>query len=75
MRNVLKHMKKQFCDFSDFNFTSYGHFCTQNTLIFDEFSRYLEKNGKIDFLFNSANCASFIKTGEKLRGGSLLILS
>ena len=27
------------------------------------------KNRKIDFLFDSKHCASFIKTGAKLRGG------
>ena len=32
LRNVLKQMKNQF---SDFYLSSYGHFCTQNTPIFD----------------------------------------
>ena len=33
------------------------------------------KNRKIDYLFDSAHCASFIKTGAKLRGRGLHILS
>ena len=36
MWNMLNRKKKQI---SDFYFSSYGHFCTQITLIFDEFSR------------------------------------
>ena len=33
------------------------------------------KKRKIDFSFDSAHYVSFIKTGEKLRGGGLNILS
>ena len=69
MRNVLKRMKNQSNDFSDFYFSSYDHFCTQNC----QFSMNCHDNSKnkdrkIDFSFDSAYCASFFKMEAKLRG-------
>ena len=67
MRNELNRKKHQISDF--FDFSSYGHFCSKNC----QFS--INKNWKIDFSFNSAHCASFMKVGSKLRGGGLHIHS
>ena len=60
--------KNHISDFSDFHSSSYGHFCTKN----GQFSMNLNdksenKNRKIDFLFDSTYCASFMKVGSKLR--------
>ena len=45
MRNVLKRPKNQISDFSDFCFSSYGHFCIQNLVNF----RWLEQKEKLFF--------------------------
>ena len=54
--------KNHISDFSDFHFSSYGHFCTKNcqfSMNFHDNSK--NKNRKIDFLFDSTHCASFMK--------------
>ena len=58
--------------FSDFYFSSNGHFCTNNcqfSMNFHDISK--NKNRKIDFSFDSSHCASIVKIGAKLseRGG------
>ena len=59
---------KEKADFSDLYFSSYGHFCAP---IFDEFyEKSKNKKFKIDFSFDSAHCASFMKMGAKLRGSA-----
>ena len=71
MRNVLNRKKNQILDFSDFYFSSYGHFCSRNCpfpMNFHDNSK--NKNRKMDFSFDSALYASFMKMGVKLRGGS-----
>ena len=62
MQNVLKQMKNYFLDFY---FSSYGHFVLKTSIFSMNKNR---KNWKIDFSFDSAHCASFIKTGAKLKG-------
>ena len=67
--------KNHSSDFSDFDFLSSGHFCTKNcqfSIHFHDNSK--NKNQKIDFLFDSTHCASFMKMGARLRGGDLHIL-
>ena len=54
--NQLNRNKNQIPDFSDFYFSSYGHFCAVIIPILDEISR--------------KKSASSIKTGSKLGGGS-----
>ena len=74
MWNVLNRKKNKI---SDFYVPSYGHFCTKNcqfSMNFHDNSK--NKNWKIDFSFNSALCASYMKIGAKLRGqGGLHILT
>ena len=72
-----KDQKKNYIsDFFDIYFSNYGYFCTQNC----QFSMNSHDNSKnkirkINFSFDSALCASFMKMGAKLRGGGLRILS
>ena len=74
MRNVLNRKKNHV---SDFSYSSYGHFCTQNCQFSMNFhDNPKNKNRKMDFSFVSAQSASFMKIGAKLReGGGLHILS
>ena len=77
MRNVLNRKKNQASDFSDFYFFELWSFFVIFLLKSPQFSMnfhdYLKnknrKNGKINFSFDSAYCASFMKMGAKLRGG------
>ena len=69
MRNVLNRKRNPISDFSDFNFSSYGHFCTKNSkfsLNFHDNSK--NKSRKIDFSLDLAHCASFMRMGAILRG-------
>ena len=66
MRNELKRMKNQFYDFLIFIFWAMVIFVLKKL----QFSMNLHDNSKNRnfFLFYSAHCASFVKTGAKLRG-------
>ena len=68
MRNALNRKQNKI---SDFKFSSYCHFYTKNC----HFSKKFHDNSKnkirkIDFSFDSAHCASFMKMRAKPRGGS-----
>ena len=67
--------KNKISDFSDFYFSSYGHFCSK----YCQFSMNFHDNSKNKiqnfFLFVSAHYASFMNVGSKLRVGGLLIVS
>ena len=77
MQNRLNRKKNQISAFSDFHFSSYGHFldifghfASQFSMNFYDNSKNKNReNWKIDFSFVSAHYASSIKTGSKLRGG------
>ena len=66
--------EKSYFSYFRFLFSSFGHFCTKNCQLLMNFHDNSKnknwKNQKIDFSFDSAHCASFMKTGEKLRKGS-----
>ena len=75
--NVLKRMKNQF---SNFYFSSYGNFCTQNMVNFRWIFTHSSKNKNrqknvFRFSFYSAHSTSFIKIWPLLRGVGLHILS
>ena len=60
--------------FSDFHFSSYGHFCTKDYQFLMNFpDNSKNKIRKIDFSFVSAHPASFMKTGSNLRAGGVCI--
>ena len=68
IRNRLNRRKNQISDFYDCYFSSYCHFCSKNCKFSMNFhDKSKNKNRKINFLFDSAHCAFFIKTGAKLR--------
>ena len=69
MSNVLNRKKNHTSDFSDFYFSNYGHFCNKNGQFSMHFHDNLKnKNRTIDFSFDSAHRASFMKMGAKLKG-------
>ena len=75
MRNVLNRKKNHISDFSDFHFSSYGHFCTKNcqfSINFHDNSK--NKNRKIYFSIDSAHCASFMKIRPFLKGVSIFLI-
>ena len=61
--------KNQISDIPYFYFSTYGHFCSKNCQFSMNFhNNSKNRNRKTNFSFDSAHCASFIKTGAKLRG-------
>ena len=72
MRNVLNRKKNHISDFSDFHFSGYGHFCTKNYKFLmnfhDNSKNKNQKNREINFSFDSAHSAFFMKIGATLRG-------
>ena len=71
MRNVLNRKKIKFFQFLFFELWSFLY--PNFRWIFHDKSK--NKNQKIDFSFDSAHCASFIKNGAKLRGGGGVCIS
>ena len=76
MRYVMNRKKNHVSDFSDIYFSSYGQFWSflhpnhpNFRWIFTITRKINRKNRKINFSFDSAHCASFMKIGSKLRGG------
>ena len=82
IRNRLNRKKNHISDFSDFYFSSYGHFLNifvTSSLNLNELFTVTRKIYIGDFfsLFYSfywAYCASFMKVGSKLRRGCLLVV-
>ena len=74
MQNVLNRKKNKISGFSNFYFSSYGHYWSffyhNFQWIFHNNSKIKKrKNRKMVFSFYSVHCASPIEMGSKLRGG------
>ena len=76
IQNRLNKKKKQISNFSNFHFSSYGHFCSKYCQLSMNFhDNSSNKIRQIVFSFVSAHCACFLKVGSKLRGGGLHVVS